>query len=292
MKTCSIRLRLYSKPMLFFLSLLPRKLVSRLTGKLVYAKRPRLFAVFLRDLLIRLLSIDSSEAEKPVGEYPSFGDFFVRRLKGGARPVEDACVTSPCDGRFTEGGIIDGQTMIQAKGLDYTLDDLFEGGPAAKEFENGKYAVIYLAPHNYHRVHAPARGRCFQLDYFPGDLWPVNAPSVAGVPRLFAVNERISALFETEYGKMAMLMVGALNVGRMELTRHPGEFTNDPIRAPKRGSRKLQEPEEYKKGDEFGIFHMGSTVILLFDSRFASAISGGEDKKGRLLCGQSLFNLK
>jgi phosphatidylserine decarboxylase len=179
------------------------------------------------------------------------------------RPIarDDRAVVSPADGCISEAGRIDGDRLLQAKGRHYRLAELLAAQPWASRFEGGSFATIYLAPFNYHRVHMPLRGELKDTVYVPGRLFSVNALTAQHVPQLFARNERILTLFDTAYGQMALVMVGALNVGSMA-TVWAGDITPAAQRVI---THVPAGPTTLEKGAELGRFNMGSTVILLFE---------------------------
>jgi phosphatidylserine decarboxylase len=211
---------------------------------------------------------DMSEAEEPEPRrYASFNAFFTRALRPGARPVDPApsALVSPVDGTVSQIGRIEGSTLVQAKGLSYTLESLLdEAAPAwAAAFRGGAYATLYLAPHNYHRIHMPLAGALEAAWYVPGQLFSVNATTASQVPGLFARNERVVCVFADGPLSFALVLVGALFVGSMSTVWH-GEVTP---RSPRvRGSLPLdfvRTALKLEKGAELGRFNMGSTVILL-----------------------------
>jgi phosphatidylserine decarboxylase len=202
-------------------------------------------------------------AETDPYRYGSFNEFFTRALREGARPIarDERAIVSPADGCISEAGSIDGDRLLQAKGRHYRLAELLAAQPWASRFEGGSFATIYLAPFNYHRVHMPLRGELKDTLYVPGRLFSVNNATAQHVPQLFARNERILTLFDTAYGQMALVMVGALNVGSMA-TVWAGDITPAARRVI---TRLPADPTTLEKGAELGRFNMGSTVILLFE---------------------------
>jgi phosphatidylserine decarboxylase len=242
--------------------LLPQHALSRLVQA---ATRVRM--VWFKNLLTRgflkLFEVDMSEAAEsdPCG-YGSFNEFFTRALRAGARPVDPGpdAIASPVDGTVSECGAIDHDRLLQAKGRWYTLDELLAQQPWAASFNGGVFATIYLAPFNYHRIHMAVRGTLRDTVYVPGRLFSVNSATARHVPRLFARNERVLTLFDTEFGRLALVMVGALNVGSMA-TVWAGDITP----AARRIVTRIPSPAlTLDKGSELGRFNMGSTVILLF----------------------------
>jgi phosphatidylserine decarboxylase len=244
---------------------LPQHLISRLTGWLARQETP-----WLKDALIRgflgLYRVDMDEAVEPDPHaYGSFNRFFTRALAEGARPLPEdpSVVVCPVDGTVSQAGPVEAGEIFQAKGFRYSMAALL-GGEFPDALERGRFATIYLAPYNYHRIHAPADARLVEMRYLPGKLFSVNGATVSAVPRLFARNERVACLFETDFGPMAFVMVGALNVGSIETT-WAGEIAPGPDRqastrrypADGAGSVRLA------RGEELGRFNLGSTVIVV-----------------------------
>lgn len=215
---------------------------------------------------IRLYDVDTNEVKLDVPQdFATFNDFFIRELRDDVRPIASAteAVVSPVDGTVSSAGTITGDRVFQAKGLDYSLEDLLVTDlQNARGFVDGSYATIYLAPYNYHRVHAPFDGKLVAARYVPGDLFSVNAATVAHVPGLFRRNERLVLHFSTAGGPAVLIFVGALNVGSIS-TPWSGE-----VRPRKNGVAETVDLDsasrDIKKGDLLGWFNMGSTVIILF----------------------------
>jgi phosphatidylserine decarboxylase len=247
----------------WFQYLLPQHGISRLIMAATRVRAPWFKNGIIRGFL-KLYRVDMSEAaESDAYRFGSFNEFFTRALKDGSRPIaggEDA-IASPVDGRISEMGAIDRDLLLQAKGRHYKLSELLAAQPWASRFEGGSFATIYLAPFNYHRVHMPIRGELRETVYVPGRLFSVNAVTAEFVPNLFARNERILTLFDTDFGQFALVMVGALNVGSMA-TVWAGDITP----AARRVVAKVPAPPTtLGKGAELGRFNMGSTVVLLFE---------------------------
>lgn len=215
--------------------------------------------------LSKIYKIDLADAVQPDIEfYRDFNQFFTRALKPDARPIyegEDVWV-SPADGVISQSTSIDGNRMIQAKCHDYTIEALVGGDiHYAEQFKNGDFAVIYLSPRDYHRVHMPISGKLMSMTYVPGDLFAVNPSTVKLVPGLLARNERLVLRFESQQGPFCLVMVGAIFVGSME-TVFQGKIT--PPYAPTLQHWDYHhEPHYFAKGDEIGRFNMGSTVVLV-----------------------------
>ncbi len=246
--------------------LLPRYTITRL---FYWLTRVRLPAVknFLINRFVGLYDVNIAEVSRAVPDgYESFNAFFTRELRDNARPVDAAedAIVSPVDGTVSACGTIDGQHIFQAKGHEYTLNDLLAINlEEAKRFEGGSFATIYLAPYNYHRIHAPAAGHLRELHHVPGDLFSVNTATVGRLEGIFARNERLICHFDTSAGPMGVIFVGALNVGSMT-TPWTGELR--PVRAGTVARLPLDGnvSTEVESGDLLGWFNMGSTVILLF----------------------------
>lgn len=247
----------------FLQSLLPQHLISRLTGWLA-ASRVRPLKTLLIHLFLRLYKINLSEAvNSDPDSYASFNALFTRALRHDARPVsaDPDVVVSPADGKISQCGVIDAGRLLQAKGRQYTVNELLADNSATADiYSNGRFITIYLAPHNYHRIHMPLPGRLRQMTFVPGRLFSVSPATARGLDRLFARNERVVFHFDCAGGPVAMVMVGAMNVGSIE-TVHEG------VVAP--GGKQPQTwhydpPLDYERSQELARFNLGSTVILLF----------------------------
>jgi len=246
---------------------IPKHAISRLTGTLSRLRLSWITHLAIR-IFVKAYDVDMGEAaETDVRSYSSFNAFFTRALAPGARPLADegAAIVSPADGIVSQIGTIDGTCIIQAKGIDYKLMDLFDGDDdLASRFENGSFVTIYLAPRNYHRVHLPLPGRARFLRYVPGTLFSVDHVTTQKIRRLFSRNERVAVVYDTPGGSFSLIMVGALNVGSIELTLPvPTHFANRP-----QSNYPPQETHELDAGlaaggSEFGRFNIGSTVILV-----------------------------
>lgn len=209
------------------------------------------------------VNMQEAEIEDPFA-YASFNDFFIRPIKRALRPVDasHAHVTSPVDGILAQSGCITQGRLLQAKDYYFDLYHLLgkqEG--LAETFTEGCFATFYLAPHHYHRVHMPLHGTLKQTIYVPGRLFSVNEATTAGIPGLYSKNERLISIFDTPVSQMALIMVGAMIVGSMQMN-----WMQQPIRTPKPHIDHFHSsPVVLKKGEELGYFKMGSTVILLFE---------------------------
>lgn len=244
---------------------LPQHWLSRIIAKLADCRIP-----LVKDCLIKAFiycyKVDlNTAATNKLSAYPSFNHFFVRSLNATARPIakEQAAVVSPADGVVSQVGKIHEGKLYQAKGRLFSLAELLgEDNGSAKRYEGGEFITIYLAPHDYHRVHMPLAGKLLRTTYVPGKLFSVNARSVANVPNLFCRNERLISFFATEVGEIALIMVGAMLVAGIETVWGQGKNLGR--------SRKISADSyldkniQFSKAQEMGHFKFGSTVILLF----------------------------
>jgi phosphatidylserine decarboxylase len=261
---------------------LPQGLVSRLVGRLAELRLPGSIQGFLNRGFARAVGVDLTEAERPPEAYPSLSEFFVRRLRPGVRawPADPQAPTSPVDGIVGEVGRVREGRLIQAKGLDYSVEDLLADAAGAHLFTDGTFVTIYLSPRHYHRIHSPVSGSLTAACAVPGRLLPVNDPAVRSVPHLFPRNERLVALLTSVWGPVAIVAVGAFNVGRISAAfdaewngaDHRG-VTNRPG-ARGTGLRRYDPGLPVARGEELMTFHLGSTVVLLF--------SEGAGKSGTL----------
>ena len=243
--------------------LLPQHGLSRLIHRLTRV-RTRWFKNAFIDWFVRFFRVDLSDAaRRSAADFDSFNAFFTRALRADARPLprDPRAVASPVDGTVSQAGVVAQQTLLQAKGYRYGVGDLLGDEQAGRVFDGGAFATIYLAPYNYHRIHMPVAGTLTEMRYLPGRLFSVNGATVAAVPRLFARNERVVCRFDTAAGPVAVVLVGALNVGSIE-TVWAGEVAPARVRSPRRWEYAPGEVE-LARGAELGRFNMGSTVILV-----------------------------
>jgi phosphatidylserine decarboxylase len=248
--------------------LLPHHFLSSLMHRLTRIESP-----LIKDLIIRtvvdIYKVNMQEAmESDPSRYRSFNDFFTRALRPDARPVTQQAneIACPADGTLSQAGDIESGYLFQANGHDYALFELLGGDQEmTAQFEDGHFATIYLSPKDYHRLHMPLAGKLRKMVHVPGRLFSVNETTCRKVPRLFARNERVICLFDTEVGPMAMILVGAIFVSSIE-TVWAGTVTPTRLRVSSWDYNQSQQPDqvELEKGEEMGRFNMGSTVILLF----------------------------
>ncbi len=242
---------------------LPHHALSKMASVLTHSTNKTWKNLFIK-LIIQLYGVNMAEAlETDINAYQSFNDFFTRELKPGARPVctEKNAIVCPADGEVSQAGnITDGQ-IFQAKGKSFTAIDLLGGDKGrAEPFTNGIFTTIYLSPKDYHRLHMPLTGTLREMVHIPGRLFSVNAATANSVPGLFARNERVAAIFDTELGPMALVLVGAIFVSSVETVWH-GVVTPPSISEPR--SWQYDDGPTLKIGEEMGRFNMGSTIIVL-----------------------------
>ena len=246
--------------------IMPKRLITAIVYRLA-----RIRVRFIKDFLIRsfvkLCEVNLDEVQKSVPDgFLNFNDFFIRELADGSRPIDssDLSIVSPADGIISAAGSIERNAVLQAKGHDYSLEELLATDlDEAQRYYDGSFATIYLAPFNYHRVHAPLAGELVAAHFVPGSLFSVNQTTVSFLRGLFTRNERLICHFRTAAGPMVLIFVGALNVGSIT-TPWTGEIR------PRKGhvveNIDLQSSSQAKtvnKGDLLGWFNMGSTIILL-----------------------------
>ncbi|MDN5863922.1 MAG: archaetidylserine decarboxylase [Gammaproteobacteria bacterium] len=242
---------------------LPQHALSRLGARFARWRAGPLTTIFIR-WFVRRYQVNLNEAAEPdPAAYRSFHAFFTRALAEDARaqPDDPAAVASPVDGVVSAGGRIYEDTIFQAKGLSYFATTLLGSAEAAARYRNGHFITLYLRPCDYHRVHVPLAGELQHIRHLPGRLWPVRPWAVAGVERLFARNERAVLEFSSDATAYALVMVGALMVGGLE-TRITGPMRRR-CHAPEEWNLEMA-PARFERGEEFGRFNFGSTVILLF----------------------------
>lgn len=244
---------------------LPQHALSRLVLRVTHSRRRWLKSLLIRRI-VAAYDVDLSEAAEPdAAAYASFNELFTRALAPGARPLPDdpAAVACPVDGVVSQAGTIEDGRVFQAKGREYSVEELLGGAPdRALPFLGGAFATLYLSPRDYHRIHMPVDGRLVETVHVPGRLFSVDERTTRAVPRLFARNERVAAIFDSAAGPLAVVMVGALFVAGIE-TVWQGLVT-PPSSRWVRAWRHGDDGPAFARGDEIGRFNMGSTVILLF----------------------------
>jgi phosphatidylserine decarboxylase len=244
-----------------FLRYVPKNHLSRAIGRLVHMPLPKPVARRLVHWFASAYQIDLDSAGKPAHEYPSIGHFFIRDLREGLRPVESDFV-SPVDGTLRGLGIIENGQLEQIKGKSYTVSSFLGDEADAERYVGGAFFNLYLSPQDYHHVHSPISGSIVRSVHLPGKLWPVNDWSMANIDELFSVNERVVTYIDGALGRVAVVMVGATNVGKMSVT-YDSFITN--TRAAETTSRDYATPIAINAGDRLGTFHMGSSVVILLE---------------------------
>ena len=242
--------------------IIPQHALSRLVGWFASTKIEFIKNMFIKNFA-KKFGINMSEAKiEDLEAFESFNDFFTRELKDGARPIADTKLVSPADGAVSQLGKIELGRVFQAKGRDFSVTELLGGdSDRAEPYLNGDFTTIYLSPKDYHRVHMPCAGTLKETIYVPGDLFSVNPATAQGVDGLFARNERLVCMFETEHGPMAMVLVGAMIVAGIETV-----WSGQVCPLPKEAQVQTFDGKEIKleKGEEMGRFKLGSTVVLCF----------------------------
>ncbi|KAA8733676.1 phosphatidylserine decarboxylase [Acinetobacter qingfengensis] len=240
--------------------ILPQHKLSRLVGKIAASEQPLLRTAVIYAFKQKYgIDLSIAEAEE-ISRYPSFNAFFTRALKAGTRPIdpEETHVVSPADGAISQLGTISAGQIFQAKGQSFSVEQLIADPQLAQPFEDGKFITVYLSPKDYHRVHMPFSGCLTETLYVPGELYSVNQVTAENIPNLFARNERMVCLFDTDLGRMAVVLVGAMIVAGIE-TVATGKVKPT-------GHIELQQHAlQLEKGDELGRFYLGSTAIVLFE---------------------------
>jgi phosphatidylserine decarboxylase len=260
---------------------LPRTRVSRAVGRLCDVPLPRPISEAVVRLYSRAYGVNLQECVPQPGPYKNFDAFFTRELRHGERTIcpNEHALASPADGRIEAIGPVDLEGTLLVKGRPYRVRDLIGTAEDEKRYEGGQFAVVYLSPRDYHRVHAPVSGRITCVRSMPGDLFPVNSIGERHVPSLFSKNRRVAIVVDTEkLGRVTVVMVGAMIVGRITVSVLPGYDV--PL-----GEHAIDPPQAVAKGDQIGIFHLGSTAIV-----FAERGAGSPFRRstGAVRLGQSL----
>ena len=212
------------------------------------------------------------------GPYPSFDAFFTRALKQGMRPISSDAIVSPADGRLSARGPVDAGAHILVKKQNYDVAELVGDAQDARRYRGGEFAVVYLAPSDYHRVHSPVHGRITEVRGIPGDLYPVNSIGEEHIEGLFVRNNRVCICIDTEtIGRVSVVMVGATIVGRISVSVIP-----EPAVPP--GTTRFAPGREVARGGEVGMFHLGSTAVVLFEPGVRLS-----REMGTIFMGQSLL---
>lgn len=277
------------------LYILPKKYLSFFLGWLAHIPLPTIFSIPLIQVYCAFYNVNLEEVQDPLNSFHSLGQFFVRALKSNVRPISDSIIVSPVDGTITDvGSIFNGQITQPIKNTKYSVSKLLARADKAEEFQSGQYFTLYLSPKDYHRVHSPMTGIVTSISYIPGTLWPVNSWSLVNINELFCVNERVVVYIKTELGQIAVVFIGATNVGRISLS-FDDLVTNSASKMTAPWSRKLnfhknlQDKDiNIQKADELGSFHLGSTIILLMDKDLVSGVGQCSNLKRAIRYGESL----
>lgn len=244
-----------------YLRYVPKNHLSRAVGRLVHARLPKPIARRLVRWFANTYQIDVDAAGRPIEDYPSIGHFFIRDLAEGLRPIEGGFV-SPVDGVLRSYGTVTDGRLPQVKGKSYTLAR-FLGDENAARYENGTYFNLYLSPQDYHHVHSPVGGDIVRSVHIPGKLWPVNDWSLANIDELFSINERVVTYIDCELGRVAVVMIGATNVGKISVVYD--SFISNAASANRTAVRNYSPSIAIRAGDRLGTFHMGSSVVVLLE---------------------------
>ena len=263
--------------------LVPQQRLSEVAGRFAASRHPLVKKAFVRTFA-KAYGITLDEYErKSFNAYESFNDFFTRELAEEARPIDatEHGIVSPADGSISQIGQIEQDKLLQAKGTYYTAGHLLADNDDGNYFADGSFATVYLAPSNYHRVHMPFTGRLVKTRYVPGSLFSVNNTTAAGVPDLFARNERLVCLFETEFGMASVVMVGAMIVAGIETVATGKLQRTDSVQT-------QEHDMTLNKGDELGRFYLGSTAIVLLPKAAGTKWQAGLDHNTTVQMGQLL----
>lgn len=243
------------------LYLIPKNLLSLIVGFLVHLPLPRPLTRSLIAKFSQVYKINLSEAEKDISEYRSLGDFFIRHLKSGVRPLGDGWAVHPADSVITAQSRVQKNSLVAVKGQSISLSDFLVQPKAYDLYSQGQSFTYYLCPADYHRVHSPVNGVIKKITHVPGALWPVNDWAVKNIPNLFILNERVVVEIETNRGLVSVVFVGATNVGSIELAFDASLKTNR-LFSKNIFTKTYEQPIE--KGQELGLFRMGSTVVVVY----------------------------
>ena len=261
------------------LRVLPRTSITRAVGRLCDAHLPTPLVNAAVGLYVRAYRVNLDESVRPEGSFPSFDAFFTRPLREGARPIlgSPEALVSPADGRLDDFGPITAGGRLTIKGRDYAVADLVGDPAEVARYEGGQYAIVYLSPRDYHRVHSPAAGKLVCVRSMPGDYYPVNSIGLDHVPNLFVRNRRVALAIDTEaHGRVTVVMVAAMVVGRITVT---GIDERDVPYGT------FDVSVDLARGAELGMVHLGSTAVVFFEKKGFSRFVA---KEGPVLMGQAL----
>src|SRR5688572_6845624 len=245
-----------------YLRYVPKNHLSRMVGRLVHARLPQPIARRLVKWFASTYQIDIDAAGRPLHDYPSIGHFFIRDLREGLRPIEGDFV-SPVDGVLRNFGLVQNGRLEQIKGKTYTVARFLGDDANAARYENGAFFNLYLSPQDYHHVHSPVGGKIVRSVHIPGKLWPVNDWSLQNIDELFSINERVVTYVECNLGLVAVVMIGATNVGKISVTYD--SFISNAAGVNQSAARDYSPGIPINVGDKVGTFHMGSSVVVLVE---------------------------
>ena len=257
---------------------LPQYIIPQHVFSLVMYRATRCEVVWFKNLIISTIikqyRVNMAEAaEMNLDYYSSFNTFFTRLLRNDVRPISESDIVSPVDGVVSQVGPVTSGQIVQAKGQEYSVLALLGGDDAlTSEFVGGQFATIYLSPKDYHRIHMPATGILRKMRYIPGKLFSVSPRTARAVPDLFARNERVAVTFDTDFGPIVMVLVGAIFVGSME-TIWAGQITPNYGKVIQQWTYDGEQAITIEKGQEMGRFNMGSTVVMLVGKDVALFLS-------------------
>ncbi len=251
------------------LRVLPRERITRAVGRLCDAElHPRVAEAIVK-VYVKAYEVALDEAEVSDGGYATFDAFFTRRLRDGMRPMcdDEAAIISPADGKIESMGPVHVGGRLQIKGKDYRVEDLIGDPKDAARYDDGQFFVVYLSPRDYHRVHSPVAGKVGLIRSMPGDLYPVNSIGELHVPSLFSKNRRVAIVIDTPaHGRVTVVMVGAMIVGRITVPFVAGRDV--PL-----GNHVIEPPQTLARGDEIGVFHLGSTAVVFVERHAAKTLN-------------------
>ncbi|MFT3773758.1 MAG: archaetidylserine decarboxylase [Minicystis sp.] len=240
------------------LRVLPRARITKMMGRLADARLHPVLADAVVGLYVRAYDVNLADTMPPDGSFPSFDAFFTRPLREGARPLhtDPAAFVSPADGRLEDAGPVHAGGKLKIKGRDYAVADLVGDPAEVARYEGGQFAIVYLSPRDYHRVHSPVAGKITLIRSLPGDLYPVNSIGERHVPSLFSTNRRVAIVIDTPlHGRVTVVMVGAMIVGRITVSAI--DARDVPL-----GNHEIDPGISVERGDEIGKFHLGSTAVV------------------------------
>jgi phosphatidylserine decarboxylase len=266
------------------LRVLPRGRITRVMGRLADARLHPVVADAVVGLYVRAYEVNLGDTVPPEGSFPSFDAFFTRPLRNGARPIQgDAgAFVSPADGKLEDAGPITAGGRLQIKGRDYEVAELVGDPREIARYEGGQFAIVYLSPRDYHRVHAPVAGKITRVRSLPGEYFPVNSIGERHIPSLFSINRRVAIVIDTEaHGRVTVVMVGAIVVGR--ITVRAIDVRDVPL-----GDHVIDPPLAVERGDEIGMFHLGSTAVVFAEKGAAPPWRRPQNGGLRILMGEPL----